>query len=140
MGMRRIAVAVATVLLLGGEVVAWQATVSVERIEAGDVDAPGAIDEAYLAEPDLEEGAGVVRVCVNSGRFIFAVQRYPLSAAALGVIFRDDEAIANVNVLRIAEQGEWGWDSFAVHEPTCVQATVVGGRARLYRLRFAVNW
>ena len=138
--MRLRLVAAAVVFVLGGEVSAQRATVSVERIEAGDVDGTEVIDKAW--KPDLDADTGVVRVCLNSGIFIFAVQRYPVSLAAIGMIFHDDEAeaLANVNLLSIAEQGERGWDSFKVHEPTCVKATVVGGRARIYRLRFGVAW
>ena len=145
--MRLRLVAAAAVFVLGGEVSAQRATVSVERIEAGDVDGAEVIDKAW--KPDLDADLGVVRVCLNSGIFIFTVQRYPVSPLAIGMIFHDDEAealadeaeaLANVNLLSIAEQGERGWDSFKVHEPTCVKATVVGGRARIYRLRFGVAW
>ena len=145
--MRLRLVAAAVVFVLGGEVSAQRATVSVERIEAGDVDGTEVIDKAWKL--DLDADLGVVRVCLNSGIFIFTVQRYPVSPLAVGMIFHDDEAealadeaeaLANVNLLSIAEQGERGWDSFKVHEPTCVQATVVGGRARIYRLRFGVAW
>ena len=145
--MRLRLVAAAVVFVLGGEVSAQRATVSVERIEAGDVDGTEVIDKAW--KPDLDADLGVVRVCLNSGIFIFTVQRYPVSPLAIGMIFHDDEsealadeaaALANVNLLSIAEQGERGWDSFKVHEPTCVKATVVGGRARIYRLRFGVAW
>ena len=152
--MRLRLVAAAVVFVLGGEVSAQRATVSVERIEAGDVDGTEVIDKPW--KPDLDIDLGVVRVCLNSGIFIFTVQRYPVSPFAIGVIFHDDEAealadeaevladeagvLANVGLLSIAEQGERGWDSFKVHEPTCVKATVVGGRARIYRLRFGVAW
>ena len=145
--MRLRLVAAAVVFVLGGEVSAQRATVSVERIEAGDVDGTEVIDKTW--KPDLDADLGVVRVCLNSGIFIFTVQRYPVSPLAIGMIFHDDEAealadeaeaLANVNLLSIAEQGERGWDSFKVHEPTCVKATVVGGRARIYRLRFGVAW
>ena len=145
--MRLRLVAAAVVFVLGGEVSAQRATVSVERIEAGDVDGTEVIDKAW--KPDLDADLGVVRVCLNSGIFIFTVQRYPMSPLAIGMIFHDDEAealadeaeaLANVGLLSIAEQGERGWDSFKVHKPTCVKATVVGGRARIYRLRFGVAW
>ena len=143
-------------LAVVGRVQAQQATASLERVEAGDVDAPNECGAETCQESR--------RVCLNGGSFVLAVKstrttpHLIVSAAVTteqskDVVEDEDpkkmpgwkflglypgDAIVG-QALGPGDNG-WGWTTFTVKEPQCYHVTAIDSQARLYKLRLGVAW
>ena len=119
-------------------------------IQEGTVDAaaPFAGDVDVLDTPGEFEAAGgrAVDVCLDAGAFVIVVERYPTSRTASGVVAPDRalqdgwEATGFVDLARTEERGSWGWTLVKLAAPACVRVGVVGGRARLFRMRIGADF
>lgn len=146
---------VTSVLAVGEQLQAQQAAASLERVEAGDVDAP--------AECGTELCRESRRVCLNTGAFVLAFKANTdirMASAALTTEQAESEDVEDQGsgetpgwkffgwypgaalvseVLAHPDHG-WGWEALVVDEPQCYFVTARAGRARLYELRVGVSW
>ena len=143
-------------LAVVGRVQAQQATASLERVEAGDVDAPN--------ECGVDTCQESRRVCLNTGAFVLAVKMHKdntnlvVSAAVTTEQSKDvvedkdpketpawkffglypgDAIVARALATR---DNEWGWTTFTIEESQCYFVTAIDSQARLYELRLGVAW
>ena len=115
------------------------------RIDAASVSAPPfPADFDYSGD---EIPIGERRVCLNTDRYVLAVQIYDGRVNAAAALYSDageagGETVAQASVLanQSTEPGRWNWSSFAVEEPECFRVRVIGGRARVYRLMVLIDW
>ena len=141
-------------LAVAGRVQAQQTTASLERVAAGDVDAP--------TECGVETCQESRRVCLNGGSFVLAVKstrttpplivsaavtteqskdvvedKDPMPAWQFFGLYPGDAIVAQA--LGSGDNG-WGWTTFTVEEPQCYFVTAIDSQARLYQLRLGVAW
>ena len=128
---------------------AQQATATLERVEAADVDG-----RRGCTSVEIRDGvcAGSRRVCLNRGLFVLAVEAYDAGVAvAMARSYQSEggpTGLDNIVSSTMAAQGlpmqvqprdgsirnGAGWDALTVEEPQCYEVFVNGGRARLYQV------
>ena len=117
-------------------------------IEAADVDAGRALSSAAWdrlntmmnGEQSIRwEDFGRVReVCLPTGAYVLAVQRYTASAAVAGIVASDQ--VLALRFLVADSHPRDAWWPFTINERTCPRVIAIGGRVRIYELRTRNLW
>ena len=122
-----------------------QASASLTRIPAADVDAPPI--SAIQLESQSPDPFRFRRVCLREGgAFVFTFEANAETGIGTGGVraeddFPDSEPLAVQGVFP-SDELRWGWTMFNLTDEqarTCLLMYAGGGRSRLYRLRIGVN-
>ena len=96
---------------------------------------------------DALTGDEVRDLCLNAGQYVLAFERAP--GPESGIASVEDPLDPSSTALPVDSafvylstdsQYESGWDTFTVEEATCLELTVIYGRARVYELYVGVKW